>query len=309
LHHNHIIHRDIKGDNICLSGFVARMIDFGMARSLIIDGPKADGGEMKKHHDKYAAPDSDEEEFVTVTRDVSVAQRSNAQYSAPEALMSRGHYDSKVDVWALGCLLSELLYCCDSAKLEANSTSQTKFTARFLFRPARNIDRSLPLILNHLVASADDLVDATADGRSKRLSDRLWGRMVARGFIDASLPEAVNHPFAWSDISSKFPTPALPAHEIPIFEKLRSVMMRMLSFDPDQRCSAAEALSLLTANEFHPVRVAADVLEEFNTLQQMLDDSKELVGHGSHREKCLAFIRHVDADRPSHPSPLSLLLH
>ncbi len=289
-----------------MSGFVARLIDFGMARSLIVDGPRADGGEMKKHHDKYADADSDVGEFVT--RDVSVAQRSNAQYSAPEALLSRGHYDSKVDVWALGCLLSELLYCCDSDKLERNSTSQTKFTARFLFRPARNFDGSLPLILSHAVASADDLVDAAADGRSKRLSDRLWGRMVARGFIDASLPDAVNDPFPWSDLSSEFPTPALPAQEIPIFEKLRSVMLRMLSFDPDQRCSAAEALSLLTACEYHPVRVAADVLQEFNTLQEMLDDTKGLVGQGSHHEKCLAFIRHVDAVHPSHPSPLSLLL-
>ena len=50
LHHNMIIHRDIKGDNVCMSGFVARIIDFGMARSLIIDDPKADGGEMLKHH-------------------------------------------------------------------------------------------------------------------------------------------------------------------------------------------------------------------------------------------------------------------
>jgi serine/threonine protein kinase len=310
LHYNMIIHRDIKGDNVCMSGFVARIIDFGMARSLIIDDPKADGDEMRKHH-----IDNMEDEEVDdqggVTRFVSAAQRSAAQYSAPEALLSFGHYDSKVDVWALGCLLSELLYCCDKAQLQRNCTG-SRFIERFLFRPAHSNDSALPSILAHAVAAADDLVDAPAlyGTPHKIFSDRAWNSLVARGFIDPKHREAVNRSFAWSNLASKFPTPELPADEIPVFEHLRTLMMRMLAFDPDQRCSAADALSFLTGAVDHPVRVAGAVLQEFRTLQEMLDGFRVHVGTGrdsSRRDRCLRFIRHVDPDHPSHPSPLALL--
>ena len=307
MHHNRIIHRDIKGDNICMSGFVSRIIDFGMARSLIFDGVRADGGEMLKHHIRYAEADEENEEEMDdaalVPRMVSSCPRSTAQYSAPEALLSRGHYDSKVDVWALGCLLSELLYCCDATQLKANSQVATKFTLRFLFRPANG--DSLPLILGHVVAPAEDLVDAAPGGSTKRLSDRLWSSMAARGFIDTTLGHS-NDAFHWKDLASKFPTPELPVDEVPVFEKLRALMLRMLTFDPDQRCSAAEALAFLTGCDFHPVRVADNVLKEFNTLQQMLDEA--VLRHTCHRNHFLDFIRHVDPENPSHPSPLSLLL-
>jgi serine/threonine protein kinase len=312
LHHNMIMHRDIKGDNVCMSGFVARIIDFGMARSLIIDNPKADGGEMLKHHiasmeDEKDVDDEEGADGSFVVRQVSSVQRSAAQYSAPEALLSCGHYDSKVDVWALGCLLSELLYCCDKAQLQKNSTLSSRFLERFLFRPAHSGDSALPSILAHAVAAADDLVDVPhAGGRCKMFSDRAWSSLLARGFIEPR-HAAMNRSFAWSDLSSKFPTPELPADEVPIFEHLRALMLRMLAFDPDQRCSAAEALSFLTGAADHPVRVADAALQEFRTLQEMLDGFR-LHDDASRRDRCLRFIRHVNADLPSHPSPLALLL-
>ncbi len=147
--------------------------------------------------------------------------------------------------------------------------------------------------------------------------------MVDRGFIDEGALQEVyaelGHPcstpkdtaFPWSDLSSKFTTPAaLPSNEIPIFEQLRSVMLRMLSFDPDQRCTAADALRLLSISDHVPERVSDHLLEEFRDLQQMLDDSKKLseFDRASHREKCVAFIKHVDSDDPLNPSPISLLL-
>jgi hypothetical protein len=48
----------------------------------------------------------------------------------------------------------------------------------------------------------------------------------------------------------------------------------------------------------------ADMNRAEATLQQMLDEGRI----GPHREKCLKFIRHVDPEHPSDPSPLSLLL-
>jgi serine/threonine protein kinase len=311
LHHNLILHRDIKGDNICMSGFVSRIIDFGMARSLIVDGRRADGGEMLTHH-MFNETAEEEEEFTT--RTVTATPRTAQQYSAPEVLLSHGHYDSKVDVWALGCLLSELLYCCDLSQLIKNGAKPGMLTARFLFRASDSNSSSLALILRHLVSSPDDLEDATPGGRTKKLSQRALSSLVSRGFIDPSHNDGKkmqNAQFEWVDLSSKFPTPELPADEIPVFEKLRALMMRMLSFDPDNRVSAAEALKLLTGADDHPVRVAPHVMEEFRNLEQIMDRS---CGDGAHRDSvrahrdtCLRFIRHVDPDHPLDPSPLSLL--
>jgi serine/threonine protein kinase len=331
------MHRDIKGDNICISGRQACIIDFGMARSLIVDGPENDGDEMKLHHmqngvaedsdfgdkDEEKSDDDDDDDtvpnFFSRTRTVT-ASRSNAQYSAPEVLLTCGHYNSKVDIWALGCLLSEMLYCCDSAQLLANKPKSTSFLLRFLFRDEKK--SNLPLIFRYAVTSAGDLEDLGQEGH-RQFSKRFWQSMVDRGFIDegelqaayAQLGPPYSTPkdtaFPWSDLSSKFTTPAaLPSNEIPIFEQLRSVMLRMLSFDPDQRCTAAEALQLLSISDYVPERVSDHLLEEFRNLQQMLDDSKKLstFGIASHHAKCLAFIKHVDSDNPLGPSPISLLL-
>ena len=309
LHHNLILHRDIKGDNICVSGFVSRIIDFGMARSLIVDGRKADGDEMLLHQSQTFHETAEEEEDVFITRNVSAAPRTAQQYSAPEVLLSHGHYDSKVDVWALGCLLSELLYCCDASQLVRNGAASSRFTARFIFRPDASTS-SLALILRHLVSSPDDLVDAAPGGKTKRLSERALSSLVARGFIDPAHHDGSRmlnpHGFEWTDLSSKFPTPELPAEEIAVFEKLRALMMRMLSFDPDNRLSAAEALKFLTGVDDHPVRVAPNVMEEFRNLEHIMDRT---CSDPPQRDICLRFIKHVDPHRPSEPSPLSLLLH
>jgi serine/threonine protein kinase len=297
-----------------MSGFVARIIDFGMARSLIIDAPREDGGEMLMHHIRVYEEQGEEASFPT--RTVSVEQRSTTQYSAPEAWLSKGHYDSKVDVWAVGCLLSELLYCCDSSQLVRNSSSRNRLTLRFLFPPEQHRNSlnpsSLPSILKHVVAPSDDLMDAASGAGAKVLSDRFWNSLVARGFIDPGHPEAVNRPFMWFDLASKFPTPELPPDEVPVFDKLRALMLRMLAFDPDQRFSAAEALCFLTGASEPTVRVADNLLQEFRTLQEMLDEStlpSASRREGLDRERCLQFIRHVDPDHPCEPSPLSLLLH
>ncbi len=141
----------------------------------------------------------------------------------------------------------------------------------------------------------------------KMFSDRAWSSLLARGFIEPKHAAMNRRGFAWTDLSSKFRTPELPADEVPVFEHLRALMMRMLAFDPDQRCSAAEALSFLTGAADHPVRVADAALQEFRTLQEMLDGFR-LHDDASRRDRCLRFIRHVNADLPSHPSPLALLL-
>jgi serine/threonine protein kinase len=264
---------------------------------------------MLQHHIRNEVVEGDEEEesednFKLPTRAVSADPRTNCQYSAPEALLSAGNYDAKVDVWAVGCLLSELLHCCNSDVLREHGSSPypLPFLARFLFRPPQG-ETSLPLIKKYLICAPDDLEDSGHDGTMKKLSDRAWNSLVSRGFIS---PVHENRSFPWEDICTRFKVPTLPAAEVPIFLKLRSLMLRMLAFDPDQRCSASDALRFLDPDA-HSERVDDRTLEEFRTLQQMLDDSK-ITQSSSQREKYLKFIKHVDPQDPSRPSPLAMLL-
>ncbi|XP_060595264.1 cyclin-dependent kinase-like 2 isoform X15 [Ruditapes philippinarum] len=79
-HANHIIHRDIKPENILVSkNGVVKLCDFGFARTL------AQPGEIYTDY---------------------VATR---WYRAPELLVGDTKYGKAVDIWAVGCLLVEML--------------------------------------------------------------------------------------------------------------------------------------------------------------------------------------------------------
>ncbi|XP_073331662.1 uncharacterized protein [Pagrus major] len=81
-HQQHVIHRDIKPENILISqGGVVKMCDFGFARTMT---SSSEGGVYTDY----------------------VATR---WYRAPELLVGDTKYGKPVDVWAVGCLLIEML--------------------------------------------------------------------------------------------------------------------------------------------------------------------------------------------------------
>ena len=83
LHDNKIIHRDLKLSNLLLNERgVLKLADFGLARQL--PELKIFAGQMTP-------------KVVTLW------------YRAPEILLRCGEYWTPCDVWALGCILAELL--------------------------------------------------------------------------------------------------------------------------------------------------------------------------------------------------------
>ncbi|XP_076452232.1 uncharacterized protein LOC143287868 isoform X3 [Babylonia areolata] len=79
-HSHHIIHRDIKPENILVSkSGIVKICDFGFARTL-------------------AQPGETYTDYV-----------ATRWYRAPELLVGDTKYGKAVDIWAVGCLLSEML--------------------------------------------------------------------------------------------------------------------------------------------------------------------------------------------------------
>eukprot|EP00353_Schmidingerella_taraikaensis_P012165 CAMPEP_0185588062 /NCGR_PEP_ID=MMETSP0434-20130131/51733_1 /TAXON_ID=626734 ORGANISM="Favella taraikaensis, Strain Fe Narragansett Bay" /NCGR_SAMPLE_ID=MMETSP0434 /ASSEMBLY_ACC=CAM_ASM_000379 /LENGTH=163 /DNA_ID=CAMNT_0028210457 /DNA_START=13 /DNA_END=501 /DNA_ORIENTATION=- len=80
LHENNIIHRDIKPENLLISrAGLIKLCDFGFARPL------------------NSSPSYQYTDYV-----------STRWYRAPELLVGDAAYSGTVDVWAIGCIYSEI---------------------------------------------------------------------------------------------------------------------------------------------------------------------------------------------------------
>ncbi|PRW60927.1 CMGC CDKL kinase [Chlorella sorokiniana] len=89
MHAKRVIHRDIKPENILLnSAGILKLCDFGFARSMV-PGDAGAGSQPGQRYSEYVA-----------TR----------WYRSPELLVGAGQYTGpEVDIWAIGCLLAELV--------------------------------------------------------------------------------------------------------------------------------------------------------------------------------------------------------
>src|SRR6185503_11529544 len=80
-HHHDVVHRDIKPENVLLSDGIARVADFGIARSA--------SGELG----------------VTTTG----VMLGTPAYMAPEQIAGSPHVDGRADLYSLGCVVYEML--------------------------------------------------------------------------------------------------------------------------------------------------------------------------------------------------------
>lgn len=122
-HHSSLIHRDIKPANILLSDGRAIVADFGISRSGVVD------------------------QLAQIT--VSGVSLGTPEYMSPEQIAGVGELDARTDVYALGCVMYEML------------TGKPPFTGAVgsvFSRQRTETPRPIPEIMSNVPALVDEAV-------------------------------------------------------------------------------------------------------------------------------------------------------
>ncbi|MEX0690273.1 MAG: protein kinase [Gemmatimonadales bacterium] len=126
-HSHDVVHRDIKPENILLAGGHARVADFGIARAVSAAGART----------------------LTAT---GLAIGTPA-YMSPEQAAGERDLDGRADIYALGCVLYEML----AGEPPFTGPTAQAILARRLTDPVprlRNVRESVPAEVDHAVAKA-----------------------------------------------------------------------------------------------------------------------------------------------------------
>jgi serine/threonine protein kinase len=208
---------------------------------------------------------------------VTSDMRALCRYSAPEICLTKGNYNSKVDVFAVGCVLAELLFCCDSANFFRLPGQDGEYLKRRWLFPARlqvDLSRQKPFlqivpILKHAVFDKED-IQHPHPGRAvltKAACDRLSDERFA-GFDSAAMQQCHMQAFEFQDLSDRFRDPSnLDADELSIFVQLRDVLKECLAFDPSRRCSSRQALEMLTGERHQYSTMPMQALEDIKSVE------------------------------------------
>ena len=130
IHKSNIIHRDIKPANILIQEDLSiKICDFGLARSnpnQVEDRVPRDKASRKELGHRL---NDSRHERKKQKRCLSPHVYSRI-YRPPEVALLEPDYSFSADIWSVGCVLAELLYCL-SSRQEGQSSSEL---ARYLFK-------------------------------------------------------------------------------------------------------------------------------------------------------------------------------
>lgn len=119
IHTAGLMHRDIKPANVLIDDQCQiTLCDFGLARSML-------GPEKKKTVEEQKGQGQQNESKRRLSTHIS-----SRWYRSPEIILTQEDYNSKIDIWALGCMMAELLL---KIEKEHNAKSRSDYTDRFLF--------------------------------------------------------------------------------------------------------------------------------------------------------------------------------
>ena len=127
-HQRGVVHRDIKPDNVLLSGGTAVVTDFGIAKAISAARTSADGTTLTQVGTSIGTP----------------------AYMAPEQAAGDANIDSRADIYALGAMAYELL---TGQPVFPNRTAQRMLAAHMAEtpRPPAELRADVPVSLGDLV--------------------------------------------------------------------------------------------------------------------------------------------------------------
>lgn len=109
MHKARVLHRDLKPGNVLInSDCLLKVCDFGLARMFV---PKPKPGEgppknMMTSRDASSEHETNPNDAASLPMTENIATR---WYCAPEILVGSSNYSTGIDMWAIGCILGELL--------------------------------------------------------------------------------------------------------------------------------------------------------------------------------------------------------
>ncbi len=122
-HAHNVVHRDIKPANVLLEGKQAMVCDFGVARAIV----------------RASSDQSSSSGLVFGT----------AAYMSPEQASGRGEIDARSDIYALGCVIYEML----TGELAFSGPTPQAIIARHLSEPPRPIRTVRPEVTREMEAA------------------------------------------------------------------------------------------------------------------------------------------------------------
>ncbi|EER01968.1 hypothetical protein Pmar_PMAR007661 [Perkinsus marinus ATCC 50983] len=252
MHNNNVLHRDIKRDNIFVTedGRSVVLGDFGLARGPIWESfvvyTETDW-DLQKLSTPYRSVPGDRMGMRSSTSgstaEVMTTRIVTAPYRAPELLLNHDHYDGRIDVFATGCVVAELIFAPGSSRSHLFKHDDTN-NKDLEYQYTRDC-LAQQLVMDCLLNGDDDTdealesrIDAMSDwldyGPRARYLKQFQGLTVSEDLRRAVLMESctvqkVREKFAI--IQAENPGPL-------VMHVLRS----LLTFDPRQRPQSQEML-------------------------------------------------------------------
>ena len=127
-----IVHRDLKPGNVMITKSGAKLLDFGLAKSAVIDTPTVDGGTVQK----------------ALTQEGTIL--GTFQYMAPEQLEGM-EADSRTDIFAFGAMLYEMA----TGRRAFEGKTKTSLIAAIVKEDPRPLSEVRPLsppALDHVIS-------------------------------------------------------------------------------------------------------------------------------------------------------------
>ena len=156
-HQRGVVHRDIKPDNVLISGGVAVVTDFGIAKAISASRTAAGGATLTQIGTSIGTP----------------------AYMAPEQAAGDPDIDSRADIYSLGAMAYELL---TGRVVFADRTAQRMLAAHMSEapQPVASFRADLPAALAELVMSLPG-EGAEATGRRTPARSRACSRTITSG--------------------------------------------------------------------------------------------------------------------------------